>query len=108
MHPRITAAIAALALGWALFAPPQAHATRESASERTPHQIGAANECSGAVPSPPERRRLLSESAPAACERTTDFATGSRAYHGLDAIARVAASSLARWCLAHGTASSNP
>jgi hypothetical protein len=108
MRPRVTAAIAALALLWALFASPPGQATPERAGERAPHEIGQGSDCSGAVPSPPERRRLAIEGALAALEPIADVAPGAPAHHHLDSVAGGAAPALARWRLAHGTATSNP
>jgi hypothetical protein len=108
MRLRATAAIAAAGLLWTLLVPASVHAMPERAGERAPHEIGAGSECSGAVPSPPERRRLVTEKALEALAPIVDLADRSPARHALDSVAGGAAPALARWRLAHGTATSNP
>jgi hypothetical protein len=108
LHARLTALLAAAALLWTLFAPPPARATPEPVGERAPHEIAAGNECAGAVPSPPERRRLATEGAQQTLGEIADVAGDVRARRSVASVSGGGAPTLARWRLAHGTATSNP
>jgi hypothetical protein len=112
-HPsklqRALAGLAALALLWALLDPAPGFAAGRSGGGHESQEIGpGASAGAGAVPSAPERSRSSAHEAPLALHDLDEAEAGAPSASRQAVDTGGAAPALARWRLAHGTATSNP
>lgn len=103
------AGILALALAWALLAPAPGHATPGRAGEAPSNEIGAgASSCVSAVPSAPERSRVATDGVLSSARLLVEAAPADSSAFRVTTLVGGAAPALARWRLAHGTATASP
>jgi hypothetical protein len=106
---RFTAGGLVLALALSLLAPAPGYATAASTSGSPAHEIGAGNPgCVGAVPSAPERSRLPADAGLVSFHVLAAAASRGPFTCLVTTLVGGAAPALARWRLAHGTATSSP
>ena len=98
-----------LALALALLAPAPGHAAPGGASDAPSREIGAgASGCASAVPSAPDRSRVSADGVLASGRLLVEAAPADSSAFRVTTLVGGAAPALARWRLAHGTATASP